>query len=94
VPNAIDAWLRLKPQGRITVKTDTVTRGITAALQSELQRVGSKYSLFVLEHHEGRPLVYMPEFVVDDLVRAMDCLQGDPVRFRPSLQDVKTPKKS
>src|SRR6516164_11041481 len=58
--NAIHTCLRLKPQERITIITDTVTRGIAAALQSEVERVGSKYSLFVIEHHARRPLSYMP----------------------------------
>ena len=57
--NAIHTCLQLKPQERITIITDTVTRGIAAALQSEVERVGSKYSLFVLEHHARRPLPYM-----------------------------------
>src|SRR5437667_12526279 len=65
--NAIDTCLRLKPQERITIITDTVTRGIAAALQSEVERVGSEYSLFVLEHHARRPLSYMPEIILDDL---------------------------
>src|SRR5213083_631894 len=65
--NAIDTCLRLKPQERITIITDTVTRGIAAALQSEVERVGSDYSLFVLEHHARRPLKYMPEIILDDL---------------------------
>src|SRR6059058_2502596 len=65
--NAIDTCLRLKPRERITIITDTVTRGIAAALQSEVERVGSEYSLFVLEHHARRPLPYMPEIVLDDL---------------------------
>src|SRR5881398_3835044 len=65
--NAIDTCLRLKPQERITIITDTVTRGIAAALQSEVDRVGSKYTLFVLEHHARRPLSYMPEIILDDL---------------------------
>src|SRR5438045_3940618 len=65
--NAIDVCLQLKPQERITIITDTVTRGIAAALQSEVERVGSKYSLFVLEHHARRPLSYMPEIILDDL---------------------------
>ena len=65
--NAIDTCLRLKPQERITIITDTVTRGIAAALQSEVERVGSKYSLFVLEHHARRPLKVMPEIILDDL---------------------------
>ena len=65
--NAIHTCLRLKPQERITIITDTVTRGIAAALQSEVERVGSEYSLFVLEHHARRPLSYMPEIILDDL---------------------------
>src|SRR5438876_11529940 len=65
--NAIDICLRLKPQERITIITDTVTRGIAAALQSEVERVGSEYSLFVLEHHARRPLPYMPEVILDDV---------------------------
>jgi hypothetical protein len=35
--NAIDTCLRLKPQERITIITDTVTRGIAAVLQSEVR---------------------------------------------------------
>ena len=65
--NAIDTCLRLKPEERITIVTDTVTRGIAAALQSEVERVGSEYSLFVLEHHARRPLAYMPEIILDDV---------------------------
>src|SRR6266576_4996784 len=65
--NAIDVCLRLKPQERITIITDTATREIAAALQSEVERVGSEYSLFVLEHHARRPLKYMPEIILDDL---------------------------
>src|SRR5205809_7931146 len=65
--NAIHTCLRLKPQERITIITDTVTRGIAAALQSEVERVASEYSLFVLEHHARRPLSYMPEIILNDV---------------------------
>src|SRR5436305_12417279 len=65
--NAIDVCLRLKPQERITIITDTATREIAAALQKEVERVGSEYSLFVLEHHARRRLKYVPELIVDDL---------------------------
>src|SRR6185312_2212264 len=61
--NAIDVCLRLKPEERITIITDSVTRGIAAALQSEVERVGTDYSLFVLEHHARRPLSHMPEVI-------------------------------
>ena len=65
--NAIDVCLRLKPQERIAIITDTTTREIAGALQREVERVGSDYSLFVLEHHARRPLKYMPEIILDDL---------------------------
>src|SRR5256885_13931516 len=65
--NAIDVCLRLKPQERITIVTDTVTREIAAALQREVERIGSDYSLFVLEHHARRPLKFMPETILEDL---------------------------
>ena len=35
--------------------------------KAEVERVGSDYSLFVLEHHAPRPLQYMPEIILDDL---------------------------
>src|SRR6266567_8532399 len=65
--NAIDVCLRLKPKERLTIITDVATREIAAALQKEVERVGSDYSLFVLEHHARRPLAYMPELILDDL---------------------------
>src|SRR5205823_14805161 len=68
--NAINVCLRLKPAERITIITDTATREIAAALQTEVERVGSDYSLFVLEHHARRPLKFMPEIILDDLARS------------------------
>jgi len=68
--NAIEVCLRLKPEERITIITDTATREIAAALQKEVERVGSEYSLFSLEHHARRPLQYMPEIILDDLARS------------------------
>lgn len=65
--NAINVCLRLAPQERITIITDTVTREIAAALQAEVEKVGSEYSLFVLEHHARRPLKFMPEAILEDL---------------------------
>ncbi len=65
--NAIEVCLQLKPEERITIITDTATREIAAALQKEVERAGSDYSLFVLEHHARRPLKFMPEIILEDL---------------------------
>jgi leucyl aminopeptidase (aminopeptidase T) len=65
--NAINVCLRLTPRERITIITDEATCEIAAALQTEVERVGSEYSLFVLEHHARRPLEFMPEPILEDL---------------------------
>src|SRR6266566_795200 len=65
--NGIEICLRLKSKERVTIITDSVTREIAAALQKEVERVGSDYSLFVLEHHARRPLKFMPETILEDL---------------------------
>src|SRR5207249_6945306 len=65
--NAIRVCLRLRPEERITIITDEATSAIAAALQSEVEQVGSDYNLFVLEHHARRPLKFMPEPILDDL---------------------------
>ena len=65
--NAIRVCLRLQPQERITIITDEATREIAAALQAEVEAVGSQFMLFRLEHHARRPLKFMPEGILDDL---------------------------
>jgi len=65
--NAIGVCLRLQPQERITIITDEATREIAAALQAEVEAVGSQYSIFYLEHHARRPLKFMPEGILEDL---------------------------
>lgn len=68
--NAMNVCLRLKPNERITIITDDATREIAAALRTEVERVGSEYSLFSLEHHARRPLQSMPEHILEDLSRS------------------------
>ena len=65
--NAIGVCLRLQPEERITIITDVATRDIAGALQTEVERVGSEYSLFMLEHHARRPLQFIPEPILEDL---------------------------
>ena len=65
--NALEVCLQLKPQERITIITDEATRDIAAALQAEVERLGSSYSVFTLEHHARRPLKFMPEIILEDL---------------------------
>src|SRR3979411_178138 len=68
--NAIRDCLRLKPDERITIITDEATRDIAAALQAEVEEVGSEHAVFVLENYASRPLVGMPEIILEDLARS------------------------
>ncbi len=65
--NAIRDCLRLKPEERITIITDEVTLPIAAALQCQVEELGATHSLFVLEDHAPRPLIGMPEAILEDL---------------------------
>jgi leucyl aminopeptidase (aminopeptidase T) len=65
--NAIRVCLRLTPEERITIITDEATREIAAALQAEVEEIGSEHAVFVLENYETRPLTGMPQVILDDL---------------------------
>ena len=65
--NAIRDCLRLQPTERITIITDEETADIAAALQAEVEQVGSNYAVLVLEEFAERPLTAMPQAILDDL---------------------------
>src|SRR5215211_86444 len=68
--NAIRDCLRLKPEERITIITDEVTREIAAALQSEVEELGAEHAVFILENYAPRPLTGMPEVILEDLANS------------------------
>jgi leucyl aminopeptidase (aminopeptidase T) len=68
--NAIRVCLRLQPEERITIITDEASRDIAAALQAEVEEIGSEHAVFVLENHACRPLQNMPQEILDDLERS------------------------
>src|ERR1043166_4045370 len=68
--NAVRVCLRLKRDERITIITDEATRDIAAALQAEVEEVGSEHAVFVRENYAGRPLVAMPQVILDDLAQS------------------------
>jgi aminopeptidase len=65
--NALRVCLQLKPEERITIITDEATRDIAAALQAEVEEIGSEHAVFVLENYDSRPLKKMPRRILDDL---------------------------
>ena len=68
--NAIRVCLQLKPEERITIITDEATRDIAAALQAEVEEVGSEHAVFLLENYDSRPLRNMPPVVLEDLAQS------------------------
>lgn len=68
--NAINVCLRLKPEERITVITDNESLEIASALEAEIKKVGSEYSLFVIEDYAPRPLKNMPQPILEDLAKS------------------------
>ena len=65
--NALRVCLQLKPEERITIITDEATRDIAAALQAEVEEIGSEHAVFILENYDSRPLKGMPREILDDL---------------------------
>jgi len=91
--NAIRDCLRLKPEERITIITDEVTRDIAAALQCEVEEVGAEHSVFVLEEHADRPLTDMPRIILEDLAQSQVSIfcaqtQRGELRSRMQMSDV------
>ncbi|HYR22928.1 MAG TPA: aminopeptidase [Chthoniobacterales bacterium] len=68
--NALRVCLQLKPNERITIITDEATRDIAAALQAEVEEIGSEHAVFVLENYDSRPLTKMPRAILDDLAQS------------------------
>ncbi len=68
--NAINVCLRLKPEERITIITDEESVEIAASLVSEIEKVGSEYSVFVLEDYIHRPMTDMPKEILEDLAKS------------------------
>ncbi len=65
--NAVFVCLRIQPEEKVTVITDTACEEIAASLVSQLRDVGCRYNAFVLEELAPRPLIDMPQPILDDM---------------------------
>lgn len=65
--NAVFVCLKVQPTEKVTLITDEACEEIAAALVAELEQCGCPYNSFVLEDLAPRPLVDMPQAVLDDL---------------------------
>ena len=63
--NAVNICLRIKPEERVTLITDTETLEIAASLANEIEKIGSDYKVFVLEDYVNRPTKIMPSDILD-----------------------------
>ena len=91
--NALRVCLRLRPEERITIITDEATREIAAALQAEVEEIGSEHAVFLLENYDTRPLRDMPQIVLDDLAQSQVSIfaaqsQRGELRSRAQMTDV------
>jgi leucyl aminopeptidase (aminopeptidase T) len=65
--NAVNTCLRIKPEEKVTVITDVACRDIAASIVTELVKVGSAFTAFVLEEVADRPLTGLPREIADDM---------------------------
>ncbi len=65
--NAVNVCLKLKKDETISVITDNDCMEIAAALVSEINKVGSKLHVYILEDYASRPLEHMPQQILDGL---------------------------
>jgi len=65
--NAIDVCLRVQPSEKVTLITDEVSKQIAAAIACELERVGARFQVWLLEELATRPLVNLPAEILEDL---------------------------
>src|SRR5436305_14602364 len=65
--NALRVCLQLKPAERITIITDEVTRDIAAALQVEVEEIGSQHAVFFVANYDAGPRKRIPREIQEDL---------------------------
>ena len=91
--NAVQTCLRIEPTEKVTLITDRVSEEIAAALASELDSLGCPWKAFLLEDYAERPLIGMPQAVLDDMetsnvsIFAVVAQQGE-LKSRMQMTDV------
>src|SRR5438445_13330834 len=87
--NAVRVCLQLQPDERITIITDQATCEIAAALQAEVDEIGSEHAVFLIENYAHRPLTAMPQIILDDLAQSqvsIFCAQTQPGELSARMQ--------
>ncbi len=91
--NAVTTCLQIKPTEKVTLITDRACLTIAASLVKELEALGCGWNAFVLEEVAPRPLVGMPQEVLDDMESSAVSIfavvvQPNELRSRMEMTDV------
>ncbi len=91
--NAVYVCLRVQPSEKVTVITDYASEEIAASLVAELENRHCTYNTFVLEDLAPRPLLNMPEAVLQDLATSQVSIfavqaQANELRTRMQMCEV------
>jgi aminopeptidase len=91
--NAVNVCLRVQPGEKVTVISDEVTKEIAASMVRELEAVQAPYRAWVLEDLAPRPLVDLPQEIIDDLETSQVSIfavqaQANELRSRMQMTDV------
>ena len=65
--NAVTTCLKIQPEEKVTLITDRSCIAIAASMAIELEKLGCTWNGFVLEELAPRPLVGMPQTVLEDM---------------------------
>ena len=65
--NAVFVCLKVQPTEKVTLITDRACAEISASIVAELDKCGCQFSTFILEELAPRPLVNMPQPILDDM---------------------------
>lgn len=96
--NAVSTCLRIQPQEKVTIITDEVSKEIAASMVYEVELLGSRYRVWVLEDYAIRPMTRMPREILHDLETSQVSIlaaypQRDELRSRMELTEVVTRKR-
>jgi aminopeptidase len=91
--NAVYVCLNVQPSEKVTVITDQASEEIAASLVAELEDRRCTYNTFVLEDLAPRPLIDMPEAVLQDLATSQVSIfavqaQANELRTRMQMCEV------
>src|SRR5882757_999824 len=91
--NAIKVCLRVKPEEKVTVITDEASAEIAASIVHEIEAVGAPYRAWILEELSPRPLVDLPQEILDDMENSQVSIfavvaQRDELKSRMQMTDV------